>query len=142
MTTPAIHITDTELLTLVGFRKESEHSLICAFAAERGLSVRALLAVALRSYHTQTVIGPEYMLRHLMGEQVGPPKAGTYLQPPRPGDPDHHPVGCPDLGDAGPFDCGHEGWLSIHPRADGGSQCTACANAMRRANGEIDEPSV
>lgn len=97
MTQPTIHITDTELLTLVGFHKATEHSLICAFAAERGLSVRALLAVALRSYHTQTVVGPEYMLRHLMGENPGPPLATEVLAPLPPGHPDYRAVGCPAL---------------------------------------------
>jgi hypothetical protein len=30
-----------------------------------------------------------------------------------------------------PFDCGHRGFLSIYPRPDGGTQCTACSNAAR-----------
>jgi len=37
------------------------------------------------------------------------------------------------LGGERPFDCGHVGFLSIYSRLDGGSQCTGCANEMRRA---------
>ncbi len=37
-------------------------------------------------------------------------------------------ITCPE-----PLGCGHDGLYSTYPRADGGSQCTACANAMRAA---------
>ncbi len=29
------------------------------------------------------------------------------------------------------LDCGHTGLFSMYPRADGGSQCTDCANRMK-----------
>lgn len=94
---PSTSPTDTDLLAFIGFRSLEEQQLIVAFAQERGMSVRALLAQALRVYHTQTVVGPEYMIRCWLGKgDEAPPKV---LRPLPPSHPDYRPVGCPDLGD-------------------------------------------
>lgn len=95
--TTKVLVSDAALLAHLGFTKQSEQDLIAAFAIERDLSVRALLAVALRHYHTQTVVGPEYMLKHMLGQNPGPPLATEVLAPPPPGHPDHQPFGCPAL---------------------------------------------
>jgi hypothetical protein len=90
MTSPSLHITDIELLTYIGFRKASEHEIILAFAAEQGMSVKAVLAQAMRHHHTQSVIGPEHVL-------IDPFLWPKLLPEPRPGDPDYRAYGCPAL---------------------------------------------
>ncbi len=101
-----------DLMAYLGFTHPHEQALILAFAEERGFStVRGLVAWSLRYAHTYT----------------------------RPTHPDHPNLsdglliaGRPDC--AEPLGCGHYGLYSTYTRADGGSQCTACANAMRAAS--------
>lgn len=102
---------DTDLLTYLGFTP-SEQTIILAFTKERDLSVRALVAQAVRHYHAPHHPAPSMPAPALEQAMLG-----------------------------GPFDCGHRGLESIYPRKDGGSQCTECANAMRRADGTMVEPS-
>lgn len=59
-------MTDLDLLAHIGFTRQSEQALILTFAKERDLSVRALLAQALRVYHTQRVVGPEHTFRGML----------------------------------------------------------------------------
>lgn len=52
-----IHITDSELLTLIGFVTPEEHSVIFSLSNECELNVRDMLRVALRYYQIHAVFG-------------------------------------------------------------------------------------